>query len=169
MTGRAGAGSTPSAATSRPAPTGGWSGRRPRADTVSGCVQVPPHLTTHTPAPHVIMSHLNTALFRLQPEHHQPAPHPPGPAQRGAPQLRPRPGDQNPAGGQTDEEGEQEEPPGRDAAPLLRHQGRSAQSHPALATAVLTQGNVAMVRKLLRMGADPNTQDNAGTASYSHV
>ena len=24
------------------------------------------------------------------------------------------------------------------------------------------QGNVAMVRKLLRMGADPNTQDNAG-------
>ena len=169
VTGRAGAGSTPSAATSRPAPTGGWSGRRPRADTVSGCVQVPPHLTTHTPAPHVIMSHLNTALFRLQPEHHQPAPHPPGPAQRGAPQLRPRPGDQNPAGGQTDEEGEQEEPPGRDAAPLLRHQGRSAQSHPALATAVLTQGNVAMVRKLLRMGADPNTQDNAGTASYSHV
>ena len=40
-----------------------------------------------------------------------------------------------------------------------------AQAHPALATAILTQGNVAMVRKLLRMGADPNTQDNAGTAS----
>ena len=26
----------------------------------------------------------------------------------------------------------------------------------------LCQGNVAMVRKLLRMGADPNTQDYAG-------
>ena len=25
------------------------------------------------------------------------------------------------------------------------------------------KGNVALVRKLLRMGADPNTQDNAGT------
>ena len=27
---------------------------------------------------------------------------------------------------------------------------------------LVIQGNVAMVRKLLRMGADPNTQDNAG-------
>ena len=26
----------------------------------------------------------------------------------------------------------------------------------------MCQGNVAMVRKLLRMGADPNTQDYAG-------
>ena len=135
VTGRAGAGSTPSAATSRPAPTGGWSGRRPRGDTVSGCVQVPPHLTitTHTSTTRVNnVAHLNNTLFmfRLQPEHHQPAPHPPGPAQRGAPQLRPRPGDQNPAGGQTDEEGEQEEPPGRDAAPLLRHQGRSSPGPP---------------------------------------
>ena len=33
----------------------------------------------------------------------------------------------------------------------------------------MTQGNVAMVRKLLRMGADPNTQDNAGTASCGLV
>ena len=27
---------------------------------------------------------------------------------------------------------------------------------------IVIQGNIAMVRKLLRMGADPNVQDNAG-------
>ena len=31
------------------------------------------------------------------------------------------------------------------------------------------KGNVAMVRKLLRMGADPNTQDNAGMTHYNHI
>ena len=31
-----------------------------------------------------------------------------------------------------------------------------------LSSFIVIQGNVAMVRKLLRMGADPNAQDNAG-------
>ena len=134
---------------------------------VSRCRHISPH--AHTPAPHVlIILHILTTLclcLDCSPSITSPPRTPLGPLNAAPPNCA---------------RGQETRTPQEDRlmkkVSKRNHRGETplhcsaikvgpAQAHPALATAILTQGNVAMVRKLLRMGADPNTQDNAGTAS----
>ena len=158
----AGRGCTRSAAASPTTPTLRWSGRRRRANTVLGSVQVDLAISHLSPSSWAAQLKIqNCCCLDCSPSVVSPPRTPLGPLNSLG---------TNGASGQgiTPQEDK-----------LLRkvskrnHRGETPLHCSAIKVrrrcllwsyliSSLCQGNVAMVRKLLRMGADPNTQDNAG-------
>ena len=117
----AGPGCTPTAGASPTSPTGRWSGRRRRANTVPGCVQVPPAVTSLLVTGWSRQS-VTEFLFRLQPHGSVATKNSAWTSQLHRHQWNFQPG-RDSSGRQTDEESEQEEPPRGDSSALLGHKG----------------------------------------------